>query len=343
MSEDRDYGFCPRCGALMHDGVCRSCGYARHSIAQQARGGAEDGQVFQRKEPYGQPYGQGAYTQPRREKKNRKVLIIVLCIICALILVIGLILSFSFLGKAVGRISQSTDIYYDDGYDGYYDDGYDDFGDYGSGYYEPSSDDPYYKEITDCTRTDLEYGISWIVESITPDDDEDYCTYYSTYPLLDGKEGAYASINKLIEQKALEYRDTYTSYPGGCATYGYVTYMDEEMISIAFQHDIYQEDGTLPRLSAVTFDLESGQEILPEQMTDLDGEFVMRFRAQNETQNGNVEFVENSSDEELLALLRDPDMGVFFYSPVGLEAGFNYESEGYSSGWVTVTLKDQTL
>ena len=115
------------------------------------------------------------------------------------------------------------------------------------------------------------------------------------------------------------------------------------MISVVFQHDIYEENGTLPRLSAVTFDLESGQEIQPEQMTGLDEELVMRFRAQNETQNGSVEFVENSSDEELLALLRDPDTGVFFYSPVGLEAGFNYESEGYSSGWVTVTLKDQAL
>ena len=140
--------------------------------------------------------GRAPIHSPAGRKRTGKVLIIVLCIICALILVIGLILSFSFLGKAVGRISQSTDIYYDDGYDGYYDDGYDDFGDYGSGYYEPSSDDPYYKEITDCTRTDLEYGISWIVESITPDDDEDYCTYYSTYPLLDGEDGAYASINE---------------------------------------------------------------------------------------------------------------------------------------------------
>jgi len=29
---------------------------------------------------------------------------------------------------------------------------------------------------------------------------------------------------------------------------------------------------------------------------------------------------------------------VMFYTPVGLEAGFNYDE-----GWVTVTLKEQTL
>ena len=207
----------------------------------------------------------------------------------------------------------------------------------------PDKDDPYYREITDCTRTDLEYGISWIVDSITPDDDEDYCTYYATYPLLKGGDGAYDSINEEITGKALQYKEAYTDYPGGCSSYGYVTYMDESKISVVFQHDLYEENGTLPRVTAVTFDLESGQEIKPEQMTAVDEELVMRFRAQNETQNGGVEFVENSSDEDLLALLRDPQTGIFFYSPVGLEAGFNYESGEYSSGWVTVTLKDQAL
>ena len=282
--------------------------------------------------------------QPKApEKKNRKGLILALCIVCAVVLVIGLILAFAFLSSTLTRVAMETEIYeeeYDDPYSGDY---FDEFGDYDSGYYVPDEDDPYYREITDCTRTDLEYGISWIVDSITPDDDEDYCTYYATYPLLKGGDGAYDSINEEITGKALQYKEAYTDYSGGCSTYGYVTYMDESKISVVFQHDLYEENGTLPRVTAVTFDLESGQEIKPEQMTAVDEELVMRFRAQNETQNGGVEFVENSSDEDLLALLRDPQTGIFFYSPVGLEAGFNYESGEYSSGWVTVTLKDQAL
>ena len=260
-----------------------------------------------------------------------------------MVLFIGLILAFAFLSSTLTRVAMETEIYeeeYDDPYSGDY---FDEFGDYDSGYYVPDEDDPYYREITDCTRTDLEYGISWIVDSITPDDDEDYCTYYATYPLLKGGDGTYDSINEEITGKALQYKEAYTDYPGGCSTYGYVTYMDESKISVVFQHDLYEENGTLPRVTAVTFDLESGQEIKPEQMTAVDEELVMRFRAQNETQNGGVEFVENSSDEDLLALLRDPQTGIFFYSPVGLEAGFNYESGEYSSGWVTVTLKDQAL
>ena len=119
--------------------------------------------------------------------------------------------------------------------------------------------------------------------------------------------------------------------------------MDETRISIVFQHSLYEDNGTRPRISALTFDLETGEEMKPEQMTEISEELVMRFRAQNTVQNGAVEFVDNASDEELLALLSDPDAAVYFYSPVGLEAGFNYESDEYGSGWVSVTLKDQAL
>ena len=66
MSENRDYGFCPRCGALMRDGVCSSCGYTSRPSAQpNVPGGAGQGQAAQGnpgQQPYGtagQPYMQG--------------------------------------------------------------------------------------------------------------------------------------------------------------------------------------------------------------------------------------------------------------------------------------------
>ena len=48
--------------------------------------------------------------------------------------------------------------------------------------------------------------------------------------------------------------------------------------------------------------------------------------------------MQNLTGEELLEILKDPKQAVFFYTPVGLEVGLNYES-----GWVTVTLKEQAL
>ena len=333
MSEDRDYGFCPRCGALMQDGVCRSCGYAeRNSVRSDMSGNS------------GRPK-EAPFTQTQPRKKNRKGLFVVLAVLAAFLLLAALIAAVIFLGKSVGNIMHAAeDSFFDEyGDAGIYDDGfYDDFGSY-DGEYIPDADDPYYKEITDCTRTDLEYGISWITDSITPDSEEDYCTYYAVYPRLDGEGEEFETINSAITRKALEYKENYRSYPGGCSSYGYVTYMDEERISIVFQHELYEENGTLPRVTALTFSLENGQEILPEQMTELDEELVMRFRAQNKVQNGDVKYVEESSDEELLAQFRNPENAFFFYSPVGLEAGVNYESEEFGSGWVSVTLKDQAL
>ena len=180
------------------------------------------------------------------------------------------------------------------------------------------------------------------VQLTASDDEEDYCTYYSTYPLLDG-DGDYSAVNREITQAALEYRDSYQEYSGGTSTLGYVTYMDEEMISIVFQHSLYGDQGTLPRVSALTLDLETGELLEPGEMITVDEELVMRFRSQNQTQNGAVAYLDNLSDEAFLSILNDPDQSFYFYSPVGLEAGFNYESEEYGSGWVSVTLKELAL
>lgn len=45
------------------------------------------------------------------------------------------------------------------------------------------------------------------------------------------------------------------------------------------------------------------------------------------------------TDEQLQDFLSDSDTNIIFYTPVGLEIGFNYTTSS-SSGWVTVTIKD---
>lgn len=44
-----------------------------------------------------------------------------------------------------------------------------------------------------------------------------------------------------------------------------------------------------------------------------------------------------------MKLLSDPRESAYFYSKAGLEVGFNYESEEYGKGWVSVTLKERAL
>lgn len=273
-----------------------------------------------------------------REKKKTKGWVIACSILGAVLLLGALIAVVIHTNLMIFHAAQNftnSGEDYDD-----YEDYYDDYGDY-----EPDEEDSYYKEIVDCLDEDLSYTIDWLTESRYASEDDDHMGYYVSYPQLRDKEDEkdYAGINKAIERSARQYCKSYSSYSDGITITSYVTYMDEEKISVVFQHRLSEEESTLPKLTALNFRIQTGEQIAPAEMTDIDEELVMRFRAQDQTQNGGVDMVANSSDEELLAYLSDPEKAVYFYSPVGLEAGFNYESEEYGAGWVSVTLKERAL
>lgn len=337
MNERRDFDFCPRCGALMQNGVCQSCGYGAQRAPQPFE--AQSGQPLLRQGmqgPGGVSGGPGTnpayiYAQPSKTKNNTAVIVVVVTLVVFVVLGILFAVIFSIAGSA--RSDRRSDSRY---YDDYYDE-YDD--DYDYGYYEPDENDPYYEEIVDCTRTDLDYSLQWAVESLDPDNADDECTYYTTYPVLEMEDAPWlTSVNETLRQAANTYRSTYKEFEGGVSTFGYVTLMDEDKISVVFKHNFYKKSVTEVRLEAHTFWIESGTEITPEEMTDIDLELAMRFKAQDKTQNGGADYVQDQTVEGILADLQDPARAVFFYTPVGLEAGINHET-----GWVTVTLKEQAL
>ena len=353
MSEKRDFDFCPRCGALMQNGMCQSCGYGNQRLPKMPNGYPPQNpqNPMQINENPGMSNGYGGgpgvnptyvYAAPVKQKNHTAA--IVISVIAVVILVMGLVIALfvsianSTRDNVRGENRRSERDTYDDFYDDYYGD-YDDDYDYDYDYYEPDEDDPYYREIVDCTRTDLDYSLQWVVESLTPDNSEDDCTFYTTYPILD-LEGAdqFAKINDTIRELALAYRDSYKECESGISTFGYVTLMDEDKISIVFKHNFYKKNVTEVLLDARTFSIETGEVVSPEEMVEIDLDLAMRFQSQDKLQNDGVDAVQDRSAEELLEILEDPDKAVFFYTPVGLEAGFNYET-----GWVTVTLKEQAL
>lgn len=124
-----------------------------------------------------------------------------------------------------------------------------------------------------------------------------------------------------VKRAAEQYSDSYVNFPDGITTSGYVTYMDDQEISVVFQHRLSGEDGALPKLTALNFRIETGEQIAPSEMIDIDEELVMRFRAQDQTQNGGVDFVTNSTDEELLKLLSDPQESCILLFSCGIGSG----------------------
>ena len=347
---DRDYGFCPRCGALMRDGVCKSCGYSVRMEAgwQQPSMGAP-GANWQQPSA-GQPgtNWQQPSLQPKGRKKKRSNAAAWICggIAVLFIGVIAISMVFSIRGIYEKVQKENPPGYgygYDDGYFGYgnpYED--DTYGNYDDSYedYEPSEKDDYYKEITDATSLDLDYQVVWESVSMRPDDSDNSCTYDCVYPVLVGEEDQekFDAMSQTIEDLVSKYKDSYRDHVSGVSSYGYVTYMDEEKISVAIRHSFYEKKTTTPRVEAITLRVATGEVISHEEMAEVTEELVWQFRSRNSYQNGTVEFVDELSDEELMEYLKNETDSVMFYTPVGLEIGFNYEG-----GWVTVTLKTDTL
>lgn len=324
MDERRDeYGFCPKCGAVMQNGVCTSCGRGKRTEASFDAGGTRQG-------------------APVRKKSSGNKLVIVLVVVLLTLFAIFIGLTI----RAVLAKKDSSSRIEIDGDDfGYYDDydygsWYDDY-DYDDDYeeYKPSPDDDYYEEFVDATVSGLSYEIEWNYISLYPDD-EDASEYYScTCPLiLDGDEERMEKVNDVIRSVVCRHQEAYRDYAYGVESTAYVAYMGEDMLSLVVQNELYGRDDHEYSVSAVTVDMETGEVVPYEEMVQPDMELARRFREQDEYQNGGYDYRKGFTDEEILEYLQDEDSRVAFYTPVGLEVGFNYED-----GWVTVTLKDKAL
>lgn len=116
----------------------------------------------------------------------------------------------------------------------------------------------------------------------------------------------------------------------------YVTYMDEEILSIVLEEDGYLDASYYEsRLISLNFDMETGMAMTNTQILKIDDEFTVDFRERCEKQNGEISSLNYYSDQVITSLMNEEATLILFYTPLGLEVGFNYPD-----GWVTVTYPD---
>ena len=116
----------------------------------------------------------------------------------------------------------------------------------------------------------------------------------------------------------------------------YVTYMDEDTLSVAYVEYGYLDEETFESyVIAVNVDMESGLAMTNSQILNINDDFSIDFRERTERQNGSNEVLDYFSDQEITQLLNDEDSLIIFYTPLGMEVGFNFYY-----GWVTVTYPD---
>ena len=207
-----------------------------------------------------------------------------------------------------------------------------------------------YFELANCIDKDVSYSMTHTNYEET-ERENDVCIRVNYYQ-LEGDIPNLDDLNKELEDYAMYYGSYYDKYYDDfqeifeedgkgfvCTTEAYITYNDESMISVVY--DVYYETATIvdKRIVCVNIDLESGTVIRNTDILDVTDDFIEDYKEVCEDQNGRVSAFSYFDDDELEDYFEDEDNLILYYTPIGLEVGFNYETNT-SYGWVTATLED---
>ena len=247
--------------------------------------------------------------------------------------------------------------YHDDDYDYYgypYDYDYDYDYDYPYGNDYPYDNDDYFDDDHDydsdeyyTLHNDIKDNLSYSVKMEEYEYDTTYENVYILvdYPVIEGKdvpnlEKLNSTIKEEIDFITEYFEEEYQEYYNDSSDYfyaqstGYVTYMDEEKLSIAFSEYIYSGYYNDVYLYGINIDLENGIVLENENILSIDDDFSVDFRRRSDIQNDEISYLTVMSDQEITKYFNSSDI-IVFYTPQGMEIGFNYDE-----GWVTVTYKD---
>ena len=206
---------------------------------------------------------------------------------------------------------------------------------------EPYDEGDYYGEVTDAIREDLDYSIAW--ENYEYEGNNDSVMIAVDYPVILGTIPNLDAINDIIDDEAEyfeKYYEEYSKYMMPDESFmvyseGYVTYMDDEVMSVVFAEMVYTDYWTDYGLYCLNIDVENGVVLDNKSIMKIDDEFAVDFRKRCKQQNGMVEDLEYMSDQEIASYLSEEGTSIMFYTPMGMEIGLNM-----GEYYVTVTYKD---
>lgn len=231
------------------------------------------------------------------------------------------------------RADDDNDLYdeYDYDYDDYY--GYDD--------YDYDYDDEYYS-LRDDIRTDLSYSVDF--DYFEYESEYDNVNILVSYPIISGDsvpnlEQLNSEIRSEVDLFTEYFEEEYEQYLTeedyfDALSTSYVTYMDEEKMSIVFSEYVYSDYYNDVFLYCINIDMENGVILDNENIISADDDFSVEFRKRSDIQNGEITYLSMMSDQEITEYFNSSNI-IVFYTPKGLEIGFNYDE-----GWVTVTYED---
>lgn len=165
----------------------------------------------------------------------------------------------------------------------------------------------------------------------------EYAVMSGEAPNLEGiNQVLYEEVNEVEEHinSSMEFLtgDDLYQYTGTC----FVTYMSEDVLSVVYVEYGYLNDQFLESyVISKNFDMQTGMILSNTNLVNMNDRFSVDFRERCEEQNGWISGLSAMSDQEITEYLSDRDSLIIFYTPLGMEIGFNYYD-----GWVTVTYRD---
>ncbi len=348
MKEPGGYGFCPKCGALMRDGLCPGCGYGKTMKKGAARAGKKSGS---------QSAGKGP-----------------LWLVLAVVVLCGMVLGTSLWNRGETSLEEEEEASEEEGTSygqsqEYYFDGTlvtEDPIAYGEPLagngglfggrpvlpyqpevdpksYHPDPEDDFYRCLANAEGEEgLGYSVAWEKEEIALENGTDKGTFEipkveSENPELDKRMNSEIREMILPEDLKGEYLPQITFY---------VTRMSEERFSAVLELGVpdpstqqeyagvtYMEYPKL--LRTVNYNMETGERLWAEDMLEITPAMAARFWSLCCWQNPNAGILKTFEELgiEGLAEKLSGEEAICFYTPVGLEIGF-YDEGGYITATV---------
>ena len=209
----------------------------------------------------------------------------------------------------------------------------------------------YYEEFEDSIDTEVDYNVVREFDKIY-DKKLGVCLRCSYIQLEGDNIPNLDDINEKLKGYGRYYLDYYDEKKDTIDSYlenndtafigkseSIVPFNDEENISIIIQDDVRLGGEVELHLTCVNINLTTGTVLDNSSILNLPEEFGRLFRERSNKQNGRSAGVEEFSDSQILSMLRDSKNLIVFYTPVGIEIGYEYKGTR-SSGWVTISLRD---
>lgn len=196
---------------------------------------------------------------------------------------------------------------------------------------------PYYSGPYNDLKDNLSYQITFLNTSCYTEEGNVYLSI--EYPQIVSDRADEEKLNAELAYEYEYFRDFYLenvaddlSADGFFYFFSdaYVTYMDENVLSVVYSEKIRYLDGsdTFSDINfyCVNIDLTTGNILTNTDILALDDNFAVDFREREAEENGD-EALTGYTDQEILAMLKDESTLVLFYTPMGMEVGVNLEGQ----------------